>query len=55
MRFLNSSGVSFLGFGGLDADLDLRAFDAAAFFARDEVAFFVPDEALAERFLLPEL
>lgn len=55
MRSFISSGVSFLGFGGLDADLDLCAFDAAAFFARDEVAFFVPDEALAERFLLLDL
>ena len=55
MRSFISSGVSFLGLGGLDFALDLRPFVAAAFFVRAEAAFLVCDEAFIERFLLLEL
>jgi hypothetical protein len=68
-RFLNSSGVSFFGFGGLDFAADLVAFVAAffvrneavalvaaVFFVRNEADFFVRDEvAIAGRFLRVEL
>ncbi len=47
MRFLNCSGVSFFGLGGLDFAADL-AF-VAALFVRDEA------EAFAEAFLRVEL
>lgn len=55
MRSRNSSGVSFFGLGGLAFAADLRAFVAAAFFPRDEAAFLVGDEAVAERFLRVEV
>jgi hypothetical protein len=57
MRSFNSSGVSFLGLGGLAFGPDLRAFVAAVFFVRDEVAFFVRDEVdvVAGRFLRVEV
>lgn len=56
MRFFISSGVSFLGLGGLVFDVDLRAFVAAVFFVRDEVAFFVrAGVAIAERCLRVEV
>ena len=55
MRFLNCSGVSFFGLGGFVFAADLRAFVAAAFFTRDEVVFFVRDDAVAVRFLAVEV
>ena len=55
MRFLNCSGVSFFGLGGLDFAADLRAFVAAAFFTRDEVVFFARDDAVGARFLRVEV
>ena len=55
MRSRNSSGVSFLGLGGLDFAPDLLAFFAATFFVRDEAAFFERDEAVADCFLRVEV
>ena len=54
MRSFTCSGVSFLGFGGPALTVDLSAF-VEPFFARDEAAFFVRDEAVAERFLRVEV